>query len=49
MTLDRIDTFEDEEEITELIKMLQKQCLEAMQRPDTWEFNSSEDKEFSVK
>ena len=44
MILDRIDTFEDEKEINELIKMLQKQCVEAMQRPDTWEFNCTEEK-----
>lgn len=49
MNLDRIDTFEDEQEITELIKMLQKQCEEAMKRPDTWEFACSETKELVKK
>ena len=49
MNLDRIDTFEDEKEITELIKMLQKQCEEAMKRPDTWEFNCPNEKELVTK
>ena len=49
MNLDRIDTFEDEKEITELVKMLQKQCVEAMRRPDTWEFDCSEKKELVTK
>ncbi len=44
MLLDRFDTFEDEKEITTLIKKLQEQCVEAMQRPDTWEFNCSEER-----
>ncbi len=43
MLLNRFDTFEDEKEITALIKKLQEQCVEAMQRPDTWEFNCLEE------
>ncbi len=40
----RFDTFEDEQEITELIKQLQEQTVEYMKRPDAWEFNCSQEK-----
>ena len=42
MAISRFDTFEDEKEITELIKQLQQQCAEYMKSPDAWEFECPE-------
>ncbi len=49
MAICRFDTFEDEKEITELIKLLQEQCSEYMKGPDAWEFECPEHQKLTEK
>ncbi len=49
MVENKYDTFENENEIDELIKSLQEKCIEYMKQPDAWEFDSSKKNELVCK
>ena len=49
MTSEHYDTFEDEKELSKMIKSLQSKTMEYMTSPNAWEFQTDVDPEFALR